>query len=370
LNLAIVSPNRDAYTETFIKAHKDLIRFPKVFYYGGGGLPKFSSKEGKLYNPYVLLNPFLIFKKIKNDEKGIDAQLFLNSLRKNKIDIILAEYGVTAAHILPVCKALKIPLVVHFHGYDASNHDVIARYAKEYLKVFEYASSIISVSKVMTEMLQQLGAPAQKIFLNTYGPNESFFTNKPDFQNQNFLAVGRFVDKKAPYYTILAFNETLKLFPDAKLLYAGEGPLLSMCKNLVHYLGIVDSVLFLGKKSHDDIRSLMNSSSAFVQHSITSEDGDMEGTPVAIIEAAAAGLPVISTIHAGIPDVVIHNKTGFLVKEHDVKSMALYMQKILQNSEIAKDMGKRGKEHINHSFSIDRHITNIENILKEAVDAY
>ena len=65
----------------------------------------------------------------------------------------------------------------------------------------------------------------------------------------------------------------------------------------------------------------LKSSTAFAQHSITAENGDMEGTPVGIVEASYAGLPVISTFHAGIPDVINNRETGLLVEEHDVEEM-------------------------------------------------
>ena len=107
---------------------------------------------------------------------------------------------------------------------------------------------------------------------------------------------------------------------------------------------------------------------AFVQHSITADNGDMEGTPVAVLEASAAGLPVISTFHAGIPDVIIHGETGLLVEEHDVEGMANYMIHLLENPDKAINMGAKGKTHIRDNFSLDRHLNTISELVKKAVD--
>ena len=103
-----------------------------------------------------------------------------------------------------------------------------------------------------------------------------------------------------------------------------------------------------------------------MQHSITANNGDMEGTPLAVLEASAAGIPVISTNHAGIPDVVIDEKTGFLVNEHDVDGMAQKMMLLLNDVEKAKIMGNEGKVLIKAHFSLDNYIETLNKIILEA----
>ncbi len=89
---------------------------------------------------------------------------------------------------------------------------------------------------------------------------------------------------------------------------------------------------------------------AFVQHSITAPNGDMEGTPVSIMEASSSGLPIISTKHGGIKELVVHNKTGFLVDEKDEEGMAAYMLKICDDLELAKSMGAEGRKYIEQNY--------------------
>jgi glycosyltransferase involved in cell wall biosynthesis len=110
----------------------------------------------------------------------------------------------------------------------------------------------------------------------------------------------------------------------------------------------------------------MQQSRVFVQHSLVPKSGDSEGTPVGIIEAGASGLPVVSTRHAGITDVVIHGKTGFLVDEGDIDGMAKYMYRILSDTELAIKMGKRARQHISDNFNMDVSIANLRAILSQS----
>src|SRR5690606_9051450 len=110
--------------------------------------------------------------------KGFTAaeKKLLFSLKKEEVDMVLAEYGPTAVESLNVIKHLKLPLIVHFHGYDASVKSLIKHYKDGYKKTFDYASSIFAVSEKMKQDLIQIGCPENKIILNYYGPNEAFFS--------------------------------------------------------------------------------------------------------------------------------------------------------------------------------------------------
>ena len=94
----------------------------------------------------------------------------------------------------------------------------------------------------------------------------------------------------------------------------------------------------------------------------------MEGTPVSILEASIAGLPIISTYHGGIPDVVLHEQTGLLCKEHDVNTMSTHMLQLLDDVAYAKQLGAAGKQHIKENFSLDRHIDVLNNTLSTIVN--
>ena len=364
IRLAILSPSRDAYSETFIQAHREIPGMDIRFYYQGF-LPSRLEGKGDLINHSLASK---VQRKLYKGVLSVSEQALASSFKKEGIQCVLAEYGPTAVVTLSVCETLKIPLVVHFLGYDASVYEVLEKNKQGYLRVFEYASSIIAVSHTMKRKLIELGCPQEKILYAPCGPNPSFFHNRPTYENKTLIGVGRFVDKKAPYYNILAFSKVLHKHPDAKLIIAGEGELFNTCKNLVGYLGVGNNVCLPGAVTSVEMQNYFADARAFVQHSITALNGDMEGTPVAVLEASAAGLPVVATRHAGIVDVVIHNETGLLCEEHDVAAMAENMGKILSNVELARELGMAGRHYVQENFSLDHHLSKLAMALQNAVN--
>ncbi len=359
--LAILSPAQNAYSETFIQAHKELID-AAIYYYYGNSIPFYLEGKGNLNPTYKkAINKLIGYQ--KNDFEWDIKQALKKSLKENKIEAVLAEYGTTAARVLPICQELNLPLIVHFHGYDATVYDVLKQH-NNYKELFAYAKYVIAVSKAMFDQLINIGCPKEKLILNTYGPNDAFLKLTPTLKEDQLIAIGRFTDKKAPYYTILAFKNVISQIPNAKLIMAGDGYLLNTCKNLVKLYQLEKNVAFVGVVTPDEYRNYLTNSRAFVQHSITAENGDMEGTPLAVLEAAAAGIPVISTNHAGIPDVVLNNETGLLVDEHDVVGMSDNMLKILQDKSLALQMGKKGKERIKNQFSMQKHIDTLNKLIQ------
>lgn len=364
-NLAILSPYENAYSETFIQAHKSL-PFNIFFYCNGKNyVPAQLAESSKLVRR--INRVYFTLKSLMRNKLTESEHSLKYLLKKKKIDCVLAEYGVTAAASLNVVQSLKLPLIVHFHGFDSSDRGVLHKYKEKYLQVFKYAIFVVVVSKKMSADLIALGCPADKIIRTTCGPNADFFSVKSNFIYRNFTAVGRFVDKKAPHLTIKAFAEVAKQYTDARLFFGGKGKLLNACKDLVKELGIEEQVSFLGKLSRPEIIELFSNSLAFVQHSVTAENGDSEGTPVAIMEASAAGLPVVATRHAGITDVIQHGITGFLVEEFDVEGMINYMTKLCEDLGKAKAMGGEGSNLIKSNFTIEKHLDCLTELINKAM---
>jgi glycosyltransferase involved in cell wall biosynthesis len=284
-------------------------------------------------------------------------------LQKEKIDIVYAQYGMVGVAMQPICKLAGVNLVVHFHGYDASIYKILEKSKEDYLKLSKEATRIIAVSNAMVKTLKDIGMSAEKILLAPYGANPEFFRLTPNFKSDTFLSVGRFTNKKAPHLTILAFKKVLEEFPNARLRMAGDGNLLEPARDIVQGLGIKSSVDFLGSISHMQVMNEMQNCLAIVQHSKVAENGDSEGTPNVVIEAGAAGLPVISTYHAGIPDVVINGETGLLVAERDVDGMAEAMKKVFIHRTYASNLGQNARKRVCEHFSIERYISSLRSII-------
>ena len=126
---------------------------------------------------------------------------------------------------------------------------------------------------------------------------------------------------------------------------------------------IWNNIILKGVLSPERIAEELRHARCFVQHSIRSLDGDSEGSPNSILEAAASGLPVVSTLHAGIRESVIHGKTGFLVEEGDIDGMAAYMKTIANNPELAGTMGRKGREHILKNYNLEEQIEKLKSLI-------
>jgi len=360
--LMLFAPNFKAVSETFIRGHINKLPFNVVPRYGiKWGIT--NEDGGKIYPTLYWLGKFLERVSPKYDQYLFDNVLALH-LRRGNPRYVLAEFGVTGAWVVSACKLAKVPLFVIFHGFDASVYEVIEKHKEKYEEIFEYASGIVAVSKVMRDKLISMGAPAHKVHWTPCGVDPNHFT-VGDVKNSQpvFVGVGRFVEKKAPYLTILAFKKALDVVPESKLRLIGNGPLLGPCKRLADSLKIKHAVDFLGPQDPDVVVKEMNNARAFVQHSLVAENGDSEGTPVAAIEAQMAGLPVISTLHAGIPDVVIDKETGFLVDESDVDSMASAMIALAKDPQLACRMGEAGHHRVVNNFTLDHHIEFLQKII-------
>lgn len=367
MKIAILTPLKKEEAETFIQNHIAQLPFEKIVIYGGS-LPYLAHN----HQPTILqrrkfrLLQF-IRKKLGLKKKRFEEVHLSSILKKEKVDVIFAEYLITGAETLEVCKKLNIPLISIALGYEISKYDIIERYKIKYKALFKYASTILVVSEHMKVSLEALDCPDSKIIFSPAAPDKTFFKVKPHFFTKQVLAVGRFVEKKAPHLTILAFHKVLKKVPDAKLVMAGEGALLNVCKDLVKVLKIEYSVNFIGKITTEQHIELLEQSMLFVQHSKVAETGDSEGTPVAILEASAAGLPVVSTLHAGIPRVVIQEKTGFLVEEYNIDLMADRIIQLLSNLELNKELGNNGREYIKANFTLEKHIMIIADCIEKVM---
>ena len=364
--VCIVSPSRDIYSETFIKAHIE--RLPaKVIPIYGYPFPN-QTIEGEFFYPSSSVNYVLnkLGKRIFNlSEKRLHAKEVKKFLINQRVDIVLAEFGHTGVSMMEICEEANLPLFVHFHGHDAYRKNILNSVGERYPKLFNYASGLIVVSRDMRDQLVRLGAPIKKIHLNPYGVDtHQFYGGNPSKAPLLFVAIGRFVDKKAPHLTILAFYEMMRDFPDAQLILHGDGPLLEACMNLVEALSISHAVEFRGSTTHSEVADTMRRARGFVQHSILTSAGDSEGTPVAVIEASATGLPVVATKHAGISDVILDGETGLLVPEKDISSMANAMKLLAKDPEFAGKLGNNGRVRVIESYSMDGSIARLWDIIQ------
>jgi len=362
--LAIALKSRNAWSETFIAAHLD--RLQELVLVLSDGHPPRMADAAPILVPTDTADRMrsLVQRKVQ----GVDEATRLHRrtvalLRERKVQVLLAEYGNMGETMVDICREAAVPLVAHFHGYDAHRYNE-ALEAGNYARLFAQAAAVVAVSRSMERRLLDLGAPREKVFYNCYGIDvERFKEGTPQDAPPHFLAVGRFVDKKAPILTLLAFRKVVDQRPESRLTMVGNGPLWEACSQVVAALELQDHVDLCGIQSQDRIAELLRGSRAFVQHSVVTSDGDSEGTPLAVLEAMATGIPVVATRHAGIADVVAHNERGLLCTERDVDTMAANMLRLANDPQLAGTMGRAGRAYVEQHHRVEDRIAGLQEIL-------
>lgn len=367
LNICFTSIGMNVYSETFIQNIKNLIE-GNVYYCYGGFFPT-ESEDGKLKNDRTA--PLLLkgLNRAKIVKRPLGEIYFKSYLKKNNINLIIANYGPSGVELYKIANELKIPLIVHFHGFDASQTKYLKNLELEYRKMFAIAFAIVVVSEEMKNTILSLGANPGKVILLRYAPSKIFHEIVPNYESNQVLAIGRFTEKKAPYLTLLAIKKAQEKCPELKFKIVGTGELFSVCKDLSIGLGM-NNVVFSGILTPEQIKFEMSNSFCFIQHSKTASNGDKEGTPVAILEAMSAGLPIISTFHAGIPDVIINNVNGFLSEEGDVDSMSENIIELFKNRVLAKKIGIKNQKFIKNNLSFDQYAINWNKLIRSTVNEH
>lgn len=366
--LAIVSPNRDAWSETFIAAHID--RLPGVeLVLTDGFLPR-SVRTGQGREVEPLLAPSLLsraWRRLRHGStEGYLCHRILGLLRHHRIQVVLAEYGPTGMALRDVCREAGLPLVVHFHGVDAFHRRMLAENDR-YTDLFRQAAAVIAVSREMEAQLLALGVPRERLYYSCYGIDvDRFAEAAPGSAPPHLFAVGRFADTKAPHLLLLAFHRAWQQAPALRLTLAGQGPLSEACGQLVRALGLEAAVDLPGVLTHGQVATAMRGSRAFVQHSVTTSQDDREGTPLAILEALSSGLPVIATRHAGIADVVQDGISGLLCEERDIAAMAENMLRVATDPDLADRLGRAGRAYALKTLRQEDSLSRLQAILTDA----
>lgn len=350
--IAVLSTNRNQYSETFIQSHIRLLSDTIV--YSDGYFPtSVSLDRGETWND---------FETTRNSEIEL-----IQSWKDNNVKVVLAEYGPGGVEVMNACSTANIPLVVHFHGFDAYRDDVLESYGDRYKELFQIASKIIVVSQNMKAQLLSLGCPKDKLEQITYGVDTDLFSPSDSSEHRlDFIACGRFVPKKSPLSTIRAFAKVVELHPSAKLTFIGDGELLESAQSLAKELKLDENIDFKGVLSPSEVSLEFKKHSVFVQHSVRTDENDSEGTPLSLLEAAASGLAIVATKHAGIADVIAHEESGFLIEEGDIQKMSERMLQVFEDDELRIQLGTKARAVVLKNYQQTEYISSLEKCLDGA----
>lgn len=304
---------------------------------------------------------------------GTDS-FFRSALADYKPSVVHAHFGIDAVAVMNSAQSLDLPLVTTFHGFDAttrfdrllrSGSPSLIRYALGRNRLSRQGDLFICVSEFIRKKVLELGFPENKVVRHYIGTDVARFDTVSAERNEGVpivLHVARLVEKKGTAYLLAAFARVRRQCPDSRLVVIGEGPLRAQLEAQIDDLGLGDSVEMLGACSHDEVLQWLKRASIFALPSVTASDGDTEGLPISIIEAAAAGLPIISTWHSGIPEAVQDGVGGVLVSERDTAALADALRLLLLDPQTRTRMGTSAQQFIRENFDIRTQTKKLEEL--------
>jgi glycosyltransferase involved in cell wall biosynthesis len=302
------------------------------------------------------------------DDSGIDFGPELVALLHDA-DIIHAHFAAqTTDFAMEASRRFDIPFIFTTHAFDIFVHTPAGRLA-EYAAA---ASTIITVTEFNKRyMLDRIGERFQdKIEIIRCGIDVERFTpvKRPVQEHVTILTTGRLVEKKGISYAVRAMW-ALPAGCSATLRVIGDGPLRGEIETIIAELNLHDCVKLLGSLAQSEVIREMQEADIFLLPSVTAANNDREGLPVALLEAQAMRLPVVSTHHTGIPEGVAHGVTGLLVAERDIEALAGALTELIRNPALRHTMGEAGRANIKASFDLGNELGKLEVIMQRAVDS-
>ena len=320
-----------------------------------------------LKTPGILLtnfwqNPGVILRSLNGNKYGKKAtslvllHQIIPHLNRQPYDIVHCHFGFEGLKsiLLRDLGLLQGKLIVTFHGVD------ITRYLREkgdrvYQQLFEQGDLFLPISDLWKQKSIELGCPESKIQVHHMGIDESSFAFLPrptQSDRLKLVSVCRLVEKKGIEYAIRAVAQLVKCGHAIEYQIVGDGEIKSPLQQLARELEIEDTVKFLGSQPKSEVITVLNRADILLAPSITARDGDCEGIPVSLMEAMATGLPVISTWHSGIPELVEDGVTGFLVAERDVDGLAAKIDYLRQHPQERTKLGIAGAKQVREHYNI------------------
>lgn len=273
-------------------------------------------------------------------------------------DIILCQYGSLGKKFVNIKKryGLKAKLVTCLRGSDITNQKEIRNDA--YLELFEYGDLFLPVCDYYRNKMIELGCDPEKIIVHPSAIDclKFFFKERSVKQNQSvhIVTVCRLQRKKGTKYAIRAIAQLIDKGYKICFSIIGDGPCRKELERLIRKLHVEQYVELKGWKNQDEIVEILNTAHIFVLPSVTTPTGTQEGIPNALKEAMAMGIPVVSTYHAGIPELVENGVSGFLVPERDVSILRKKLEYLITHQQEWKRMGKAGRKKVLQEFEIEK----------------
>lgn len=274
--------------------------------------------------------------------------------RRGPHDVVHCQFGQFGLKAMTLRELGVLPgrILVAFRGADLTvDPDV-----EGYRMLFQVADRVLPVCDAFRHRLVEMGCDPGKIRVHRSGIDLSRFEfverSRSPGEGYRLLTIARLVEKKGVAYGIRAVALLKQAGQDVTLTIVGDGPLREELERLSVELDVRDRIRFTGALAHEAVLKVVLDAHVLVAPSHTGEDGDQEGIPNVLKEAMATGLPVVSTFHSGIPELVEDGVSGFLVPERDSEALANRLLHLLNNRERWAAMGRAGRNRVEAEYDI------------------
>jgi len=287
-------------------------------------------------------------------------------LARRNVRLLHAHFGPVAWEVLPLRRAVGIPLVTSFYGYDVASD--LASEGPEWpsrrQQLFEEGDLFLVEGPFMRQRMVELGCPAEKVQIQRIAVKTDeipFAPRKPRQGGAVLAFVGRFTEKKGLMYALQAVREVRRSGREIEFRIIGDGGLTDQVLTYIRENSLEGCVRLLGFLDHPECLRQLQDADIFVHPSVIAANGDCEGgAPTIIIEAQALGMPVVSTWHCDIPNVTLPGESAILVPERDSARLADALVYLLDHPEKWEEMGRAGRSHVEKHHNIDREVTALE----------
>lgn len=291
---------------------------------------------------------------------------------KNKIsaDFFIVHFGFSGvlANNLRSLEFLDGKIATVFHGLDISKNEVLESFEQDYKILFREGDLFLPISNLWSNKLKTLGCEDDKIHVIRMGIQTDGFKFKPKKSLNipiRLVSVARLVEKKGLDIAIKACVVLKNRGVNFQYEIIGTGPQEKYLNSLIEKFELKSNVILSGFKTQEHIKKILNDSDVFLLPSVTASDGDMEGIPVALMEAMAVGLPVISTYHSGIPELIDNNKSGWLAPEFDCESLAEIITKIVNGDNYIDEITINARKKIENIFDERSNYNDLAKLLEQ-----
>lgn len=301
-----------------------------------------------------------------------ERQFYLRETGILKPDLFHAHFAVDAAYFMDVLRSSNCPLVVSCYGYDVSSFpNRYMGWGRYYLHpVWKRADLVLAMSKDMSEDLVRLGCPDEKIRIHYYGIDLTRF----EYVQRDSMAtpvrilfVGSLSERKGVEDILRAFARIASRRSQVELRFVGSGPLRTTLEHLTRALDLETRVSFAGFVRHENLKDELSQAHIFCHPSRTLENRSKEGIPGTIVEAMATGLSVVTTRHAGIPEMVRDGEDGFVVAERDVNAIAQALLILVDKPELRALMGNKAASRAQQKADAVRQTAELQKIYNDVV---